>query len=107
MQRSGLLSEDRIWSQNMEINFGKWIKLQLQQNKITDEWLHYVSGLGVGAVRRWAKLGQTPRIDKFLIICEVLSNERGISIDDIIWEALETIPAYRAAKERQSKREVS
>tara|TARA_B100000686_G_C16274656_1_gene705777 strand:+ start:355 stop:630 length:276 start_codon:yes stop_codon:yes gene_type:complete len=91
----------------MEMNFGRWIEKQLQQNQITDSWLTYVTGLGVGAVRRWAKLGQTPRIDKFLIICEVLSNERGISIDDIIWEALETIPAYRAAKERQSKREVS
>ena len=103
MQRSEILSEDRRGGKNMEINFGKWIKQQLKQNKITDEWIHHVSGLGVGAVRRWAKLGQTPRIDKFLIICEVLSNERGISIDDIIWEALETIPAYRAAKARQAK----
>ena len=84
-----------------KINFGEWVKSQLVQLGMKDYYLMLRTGLGEGAVNRWRKLNQTPRIDKFLIICEVLSNERGEDLDQVIQEALYSIPAYRAAKQRE------
>jgi hypothetical protein len=74
-----------------KINFGEWVKSQLVQLDLKDYYLMVRTGLGEGAVNRWRKLNQTPRIDKFLII----------DIDQVIQEALYSIPAYRAAKNRE------
>ena len=85
------------------MNFGKWIKSHLAFLKKTDKWFVQQTGMGNSGVNRWVK-GQTPRVDMFVICCEVLAVAEGRPLDNVISESLMTIPAYRAALQRQSLR---
>ena len=85
------------------MNFGKWIKSHLFVLKRTDTWFVKKTGMGNSGVNRWVN-GQTPRVDMFVVCCEVLARTEDRPLDDIIQEALMPIPAYRLAVERESKR---
>ena len=84
------------------MNFGKWIKSHLFVLRRTDKWFVGKTGMGNSGVNRWVK-GQTPRVDMFVACCEVLAQAENRSLDNVIQEALMTIPAYTSALERLSK----
>jgi|TARA_R100000084_G_scaffold108575_1_gene71593 hypothetical protein len=84
------------------MNFGRWIKSCLFRFPRTNQWFLDSTGFSNSSVNRWVS-GQLPRVDTFVISCEVIAKEEGRCLDDVIFEALLTIDAYRCAKSRQSK----
>ena len=84
------------------MNFGRWIKHFLFSFNKTDKWFLINTGFSNSSVNRWVA-GQLPRVDTFVISCEVIAKEEGRCLDDVILEAFLTIDAYRCAKSRQSK----
>tara|TARA_R110002110_G_scaffold20542_4_gene83171 strand:+ start:378 stop:698 length:321 start_codon:yes stop_codon:yes gene_type:complete len=83
------------------MNFGKWIKSHLFVLRRTDTWFVKKTGMGNSGVNRWVN-GQTPRVDMFVVCCEVLARTEDRPLDELIQEALMTIPAYRSAVEREA-----
>jgi|TARA_R110000823_G_scaffold252582_1_gene375149 hypothetical protein len=80
--------------------FGEWLRKVLTSVGRSDSWLCRKSGLSHTTVTRYRILGQQPRVDAFVTICEVLSKETGEHIDDVILTAVRSTPAYKSAISR-------
>lgn len=80
--------------------FGLWLRGVLKSFGKSDSWLCQKSGLSHTTVTRYRVLGQQPRVDAFVAICEVLSKETGDHIDDVILTAVRSTPAYKSAISR-------
>tara|TARA_R100000963_G_C4636611_1_gene100631 strand:+ start:1011 stop:1301 length:291 start_codon:yes stop_codon:yes gene_type:complete len=80
--------------------FGRWLKAQLEGQGRSDLWLCHKTGLSNSTVTRYRVLGQQPRIDAFVAICEVLSAEKEAELDEMLLIAIKETGAYRNARDR-------
>ena len=80
-------------------NFGHWIKHKLNELNITDKQFIQETGIGNSGVNRWSK-DQQPRIDLFIVSCEVIARLSGQPLLITIIEALTSVPSYRSAVKR-------
>ena len=80
--------------------FGEWVRSELVSLARSDSWLCQKTGLSHTTVTRYRVLGQQPRTDAFVAICEVLSSETGVDLDKVIISAMKSTRYYRNAKSR-------
>ena len=85
------------------MNFGKYVKNKLNELNITDKQFVSLTGIGNSGVNRWTK-NQQPRIDTFIISCEVIARLSDQSILQTIIEALNSVPAYQIAINRKENK---
>jgi len=79
-----------------KMNFGEWVNNWLSILDLTQSWFYFASGVSDGSINRWVR-GQNVRIDIFISSIEVLAKAADILFEDMIEDALATIPAYRYA----------
>ena len=84
------------------MTFGEWIREWLHLLGVNQVWFYFVSGISTGSINRWDR-GQSVYIDTFVVCCEVLAVEAGISLLEMIEDALSSIPAYRFELERHDQ----
>lgn len=81
------------------MNFGTYIIQKLNELKTTRAKFVSKTGIGNSGVNRWRR-GQQPRVDTFVISCEVIARLSGEPFECVILDGLKSLPSYRSAVER-------
>jgi hypothetical protein len=84
------------------MNFGEWVRSWLSLLNLNQSWFYFASGISDGSINRWER-GQSVRIDIFVVCCEVLAQEAGMMLLEMLEDALSTIPEYRYALAREGE----
>ena len=81
------------------MTFGAWVRTWLDVLELSQSWFYFASGVSDGSINRWEK-GQSVRMDIFTVCCEVLADAAQVPFEEMVTEALHSIPEYRYALRR-------
>jgi len=68
-------------------NFGEWLILTLQENKLSQKQLAYDIAVAQNTIGSWIRNDRTIGIQNLVWVCLVLSDQSGRSYDELIVEA--------------------
>lgn len=82
---------------------GEWIKEQMKASSLTFNELVEISGLAKSSVSYFANNKRTPRLESYLILCEVFANAQKKALSEIILSGIQSMPQFQFAMRRGHK----
>ena len=82
---------------------GEWIKEQMKASSLTFNELVEISGLAKSSVSYFANDKRIPKLQSYLILCEVFANAQKKVLSEIILSGIQSMPEFQFAMRRGHK----
>ena len=82
--------------------FGLWVKEQFSLTGLTWKQFEKVTGFGEERLRIWGKGKTKPRLESFVMLCELFARYQKRALSEIVLEGLSKLPEYQGALRRGS-----
>tara|TARA_R110000744_G_scaffold353146_1_gene459426 strand:+ start:1829 stop:2104 length:276 start_codon:yes stop_codon:yes gene_type:complete len=83
-----------------KINYGEWIKSNLEAKGKSRAWLGNKAGFNQWGIYRWIREDSFPNIDVFLNITRIMAELFDEDYHDYLLQSFEYLPAYKSTMKR-------